>query len=98
MITQRNLEEFKTLASEIRAVAVQWQARLAPFVPRPDHVIGDGRDAAEAYTDATIHAEIQSITLSASIKMLVEDLDNFLAGPPPPDSRWDPNAHNWRPA
>lgn len=104
MITTANLEQFKVLASEIRAIAVQWQARLAPFLPPPDHVIGMGRDPEEAYTDETVHAEIQAITTKASIDLLVQDLDNYLAGrgfgtrKATADSRWDPDTRTWKPA
>ncbi len=79
-VTIRNLEKFKALASEIRAIAVQWEARIVPFLPPRHHVIGSGRDPADPYTDDTVHAEIQAITLAASVEMLRKDLDNYLAG------------------
>jgi hypothetical protein len=111
-VTQANLQEFRSLASEIRAIAVQWQPRLEAFLPPPQHVVGEGRDPWDPtapYTDAVVHAEIQAITLKAAIDLIVKDLDEFLGGRPvaaptdprwdfEKDPRWDPHTRTWRPA
>jgi hypothetical protein len=108
-ITEANLREFTALASEIRAIAVQWQPRLEAFLPPPQHVIGQGRDPDAPYTDAMVHAEIEAITLKATVDLIVQDLDKFLGGRPvaaptdprwdfEKDPRWDPHTRTWRPA